>query len=215
MELLQLYRMDIQLLKDLLKLIHELSIRNNNPNGAIKIIVTGGYSDTLESVTGEANLYILFINWRKPSAETYDKGVNLISDSFQRPYPEIKTLNYFNTLRLRKKMQEFHAVDVLFHTDTISEASRANVFLVKGKQIYTPEHNILKGITRKQVLSMLPEIQVDDIPFDTLFDFDEMFITSTTRDVTPVISVDGKKIGTGKPGNITREAQDIFNKKGY
>jgi branched-subunit amino acid aminotransferase/4-amino-4-deoxychorismate lyase len=104
---------------------------------------------------------------------------------------------------------------VLYHTDTISEASRANLFFIKGSHVYTPASNILKGITRKQVLSLFGEIKVEDIEADRLYDFDELFMTSTSQDVTPVISVEGKKIGKGSPGPVTRDIQTAFRAKGW
>jgi branched-chain amino acid aminotransferase len=196
-------------------IIHELQEKNGLANGAFKVIITGGYSDTLESVTGPANMIILNIPWKKPPEVTFENGVSLIIERYVRPNPEIKTLYYFNTLRLQKKLKEYGAVDVLFHTDTITEASRANLFLVRGGTIYTPSTDILKGITRKQVLSMFPEIRVEDIGTSLLYECEELFLTGTSRDVTPVVTVEGKKIGKGIPGPVTREIQAAFRARGW
>jgi branched-subunit amino acid aminotransferase/4-amino-4-deoxychorismate lyase len=76
--------------------------------------------------------------------------------------------------------------------------------------VFTPASGILHGITRKQMLSMFGEIRVEDIEAGRLYDFDEMFLTATSRDVTPVVSVEGKKIGNGTPGPVTREIQSAF-----
>ena len=195
--------------------IHDLQERNGLLNGAFKVIVSGGYSDNLESVTGQANIVILNIHWKKFSDKTFEKGVNLIREKYVRPNPEVKTLYYFNRLKLQKKLREFDAVDVMYYTDTISEASRANLFFVKGGQVYTPVSNILKGITRKQVLSLFSEIRLEDIEADRLYDFDEIFLTSTSNDVTPVVSVEGQMIGKGTPGPVTREILAAFRAKGW
>ncbi len=196
-------------------IIHDLQQKNKLVNGAFKVIISGGYSDNLESVTGPANVLILNLDWKRPPEETFEKGVSLISDRFVRPNPEIKTLYYLNSLRLHKKLREYGAVDVLFHTQTISETSRANLFFVKEGQVYTPASHILKGITRKQVLSIVGNVRVEDIEAGRLYDFDEMFLTSTSRDVTPVVSVEGKRIGKGTPGPLTREIQAAFRAKGW
>ncbi len=196
-------------------LIYELQEMNGLSNGAFKVIISGGYSDNLESATGPANIIILNIPWKKPPDESFEKGVNLIREEFTRPNPEVKTLYYLNTLRLQKKLGEYKAVDIMFHNHWISEASRASLFFVKGDQIYTPARDILMGITRKKVLSLFPEIRVEDIEAGFLYDFDEMFLTSTSREVTPVVSVEGKKIGKGMPGAITREVQAAFRAKGW
>ncbi len=193
-------------------IINTLQQKNDLKNGAFKVIVTGGYSDNLESVSGKANVVILNLAWTRPPKEAFEKGVKLISENFVRPNPEIKTLYYLNTLRLQKKLREYKAVDVMFHSDIISEASRANLFFVKGGTVYTPASNILKGITRKQVLALSGDILVEDIRADQLYDFDEMFMTSTSRDVTPVVAVEGKKIGNGTPGPVTRQIMELFGR---
>ncbi len=201
--------------EDFLSIIRDLQKKNNLVNGAFKVIVTGGYSETLESVTGRSNILVLNIPWNRPPRETREKGVGLITCNYVRPNPEIKTLNYFNTIRLRDRMRKFGAVDVLFYRDTFSEASRANVFFVKDGSLYTPGSNILPGITRKQVLKLFSNILVTDIPSDQLYSFDEIFIVSTSRDITPVVNIEGKKIGNGKPGPVCREVQEAFHSRGW
>jgi len=196
-------------------IINTLQQKNGLENGAFKVIVTGGYSDNLEFVSGKANVVILNLDWTRPPKEAFEKGVKLISEYFVRPNPEIKSLYYLNTLRLQKKLNAYSAVDVMFHSDIISEASRANLFFIKGGTVYTPASNILKGITRKQVLSLIGDIRVEDIGADQLYDFDEIFMTSTSRDVTPVVAVEGKKIGKGTPGPVTRDIMDVFQEKGW
>jgi branched-subunit amino acid aminotransferase/4-amino-4-deoxychorismate lyase len=201
--------------KEFTSIINDLQQKNGDDNGAFKVIVTGGYSDNLESVSGSANLIILNVPWKRPASETFKNGVHLISCEYTRPDPEIKTLNYFNLLKLHRKMREFDAADVLYHSAWITEASRANVFFVEGDSIFTPASNILKGITRKQVLGMTGDIRIEDIGIEHLYDFDEMFITSTSRDLTPVVSVEGRKIGNGKPGKVTKEIMASFRAKGW
>lgn len=186
-------------------LIYDLKEKNESVNDAFKVIVTGGYSDTLDSITGSANMIILSVPWKAPSTESFTQGVNLISDEYQRPNPEVKTLYYYNSMRLSKKMKEYNAIDVLYYTNKIAETSRASVFLVQGGEIYTPASDILHGITRKRLLSFNGEIRVQDLPAKQLLECDEMFITSTSRNITPIVALDGKKIGDGKPGKITRE----------
>ncbi len=196
-------------------IIQDLQQKNKLDNGAFKVIVSGGFSENLESVSGPANVIVLNLDWTKPPEESFEKGVNLISENFVRPNPEIKSLYYLNTLRLQKKLRDYKAVDVMFYQEKISEASRANLFFVRRGKVYTPKSNILKGITRKQVLSIFPEILVEDIEADHLNDFDEIFMTSSSRDVTPVVKVEGQKIGNGTPGPVTREIQAGFRAQGW
>jgi branched-subunit amino acid aminotransferase/4-amino-4-deoxychorismate lyase len=208
----ELAGIDININKQELKdIINQLQKKNGFVNGAYKVIVTGGYSENLDEVTGKSNFLVLNLPWKEPSEESYKNGVNLISDNYIRHNPEIKSLNYFNRLRLHKKLREYQAVDVLYHTNTISETSRANLFFVKGGQIYTPATNMLEGITRKQILKMFPEIRVQDIDASGKYDYDEVFLTSTSREITPVVKIDGKKIGKGVPGPVTMEVRSKFS----
>ena len=197
---------------ELSSIIYSLQQKNGMQNGAFKLMLSGGYSDNLESVTGTPNLLILNLKWNRPAQEIFQNGVSLISEEFVRPNPETKTLYYFNSMRLQQKMKEFSAVDVMYFTNFISETSRANLFFVKEGRVSTPSSNILPGVTRKQILSMFPEIAVEDIDAQNRFDFDEMFISSTTREVTPVVMLDGHKIGKGTVGPITREIQNVLQK---
>lgn len=208
---IKLAALDTKLSKEDFKMIvHDLQRMNGSENGAFKVIISGGFSANLESVTGRENVIILNVPWKRPPKETFEKGVKLISCEYLRPDPEIKSLNYFNSLKLQHKMREYGAVDVLYYTDMVTEASRANVFFVQNGKIHTPKSNILHGITRKQVLRQFREIRTEDIESDRLYDFDEIFITSTSRDITPVVSVEGRKIGTGKPGKVTKELMAAF-----
>jgi D-alanine transaminase len=89
-------------------------------------------------------------------------------------------------------------------------------FAVNNNKIYTaPLSNyILNGITRKVVLELCRENNIDFseeyIRVSNIKDYDEFFITGTTTEVTPVIQIDDRIVGDGKPGNITRSIQDLF-----
>ena len=193
----------------------ELMEKNGSQDSAFKVIVTGGPSADLAHPAGSPAFVVLHVPWKPHPENSYRKGVNLISDRYVRPNPEIKTLFYFNNLRLQKKMKQMDAVDVLYHTDIISETSRSNLFFVKKDSVFTPVSNLLKGITRKQVLKIYREITLKDVEFRRIFEMDEVFMSSTSRDITPVISVDGRRIGKGIPGPFTREVQAAFRERGW
>ncbi len=99
---------------------------------------------------------------------------------------------------------------------TLSEGSAENIFLVRDDLVYTPPvtASILCGITRDTVLQLAAELGIEvierDLPRDFLYLADEIFLTGTAAEVTPVRSVDGLPVGTGKPGEVTRKIQDAF-----
>jgi len=192
-------------------IIHELQERNGGLRGAFKIIVTGGNSSTLEGVTGPATVIIMQVGWNPHPEGNFEKGVNLVSDEFVRPNPKIKSLYYFNSLRLRQKLKEHQAVDVLYHKGTVSECSRANLFWVQDGRFFTPASNILEGITRKQVMKLAGAVSLRDPDLNELLNADEVFITSTSRDITPVVNIDGRSIGKGIPGKQTLQLMQAFH----
>ena len=98
----------------------------------------------------------------------------------------------------------------------VAEASSSNVFLVSGKKVVTPDlaTGILDGVTRAKVLSLCPkaglEAEERRISAEELFKAGELFLTGTTREVVPVVSLDGQPIGRGEPGLVTDRLLGLF-----
>ena len=100
---------------------------------------------------------------------------------------------------------------------SVSEGSGMNIFTVSNGAIYTPpvSSGILEGITRDSVIELLKAEGFDVIQIDlargSLYTADEVFFTGTAAEVTPVREIDGRVIGSGEPGLVTRKAQDLFS----
>ncbi|MEP6484846.1 MAG: branched-chain amino acid transaminase [Rudaea sp.] len=98
----------------------------------------------------------------------------------------------------------------------LSEGAGENLFIIRGGKIYTPPvgSSILAGITRDTVLTLAADLGIDvveqNLPREFLYFADEVFMTGTAAEVTPVRSVDRKPVGTGKPGEVTRALQKAF-----
>lgn len=105
---------------------------------------------------------------------------------------------------------------VMLDTDGyISEGSGENIFIVKDNIVKTtPVGTVLKGITRDSTIKILEDegftVKEDRFTRDELYIADEAFFTGTAAEVTPIREVDGRAIGTGKPGAVTKKVQDIF-----
>ena len=99
---------------------------------------------------------------------------------------------------------------------SVSEATGMNLFLVQKGVAYTPpvSSGILEGITRESVMDLLRgegiEVRETELARGTLYTADEIFITGTAAEVTPIREVDGRAVGSGEPGPVTRKAQDLF-----
>ena len=142
---------------------------------------------------------------------------SVILHEYVREYPLIKSTNYFTSNLLHRKRVMAGALDVIYHKDgLVSEASRSNVFVIKDGRLFTPGKNILEGISRKTLLSVAPEViktQVEDVPVSDLKTADEVFICSTLKEVCPIVEIDGKPIGKGKVGPVTRRISQLFQEK--
>jgi branched-chain amino acid aminotransferase len=126
-----------------------------------------------------------------------------------------KTLNRLHHLYAREQAQAQGADDALLADERgqVAETTTANLFLVHGRRLVTPplEAPILPGVTRAALLKLAIEkgwaVEERDFPLERLFAADEVLATSAVAEVVPVIEVEKKKIGSGKPGPVSRELQ--------
>lgn len=194
---------DRETLKQRLQLLMQ---KNNLPNSGIRISLTGGYSEDGYSMQRPT----LLIS-QEPftyNKNIFETGVRMVIYEHQRQLPHIKTSDYLQAIRLQQYIKEQGAQDVLYRSATaLLECPRCNFFMVNSRdEIITPADNILKGITRKKILQ-LPGFTIKEavIHPDELLDVKEAFITSTTKSILPVLNIDGRAVGNGKPGSITRD----------
>jgi len=133
--------------------------------------------------------------------------------------PSIKSLNYLNNILAKIECIDAGANEAIMLNEAgnISEATGDNVFIVKGGALYTPPPGagILLGITRAVVISIALRMNINveekDITPGDLYDADECFLTGTAAEVIPVTSVDGKSIGGGRVGAVTRKLFNAFH----
>ncbi|HEY5393344.1 MAG TPA: aminotransferase class IV, partial [Hanamia sp.] len=167
--------------------------------------LTGGYSED-GYLPAKPNLLITQTPFSF-NKDNFDKGINLITYKHQRQLPQVKTIDYLMAIRLQGFIKENNADDVLyFNNNEITECPRSNFFIVtKNEEVITPSINVLKGISRKKILQFSEfNIKEGIIKIEDLLECKEAFISSTTKNVLPVLTINGKTIGDGKPGNITR-----------
>ncbi len=133
---------------------------------------------------------------------------------------DIKSLNLLGNVLAKQKAVEAGAIEAILHRgETVTEGSSTNVMIVKDGAIYThPVTNlILNGITREVVLQSAKELGIElkqeTFTVGELLTADEVFMTSTTSEVTPIIQVNEAMIGEGVPGPITKKLQQSFVNK--
>ncbi|PVY42293.1 aminotransferase class IV [Pontibacter virosus] len=216
----QLMHLEVPLSRDELKqVIAELLDRNQLPEAGMKMILTGGYSE--DGFTPmNPNLLITQLPLTLPSAEKVAKGIPIMTHDYVREVPEVKTINYSMGIRLLQEQKAVGAEEVLYAKNGIvSEFPRCNFFIVKHDDtVVTPAKNILKGITRKNVLTLAGrryKTEVRDIRLEEVLQARECFLTSTTKRVLPIVRVDDVLIGTGKPGDVSLQLlQDLKDLEG-
>ncbi len=191
------------------QIIFDLIERNKIETSGIKMIVTGGYSsDSFEP--GKPNFIITQQPVKIASEEEFEKGVRIMLYDYLRDVPTAKSINYLMAVYLQKTLAQKNAGDVLYcNNNRILEFPRSNVFIVTpDKRVVTPLDDVLHGITRKKVLEIAgKEYQAEQraISVEELKRASEVFLTSTTKRLLPVLAIDDHVVGDGTPGEITRK----------
>nr|AIF11791.1 branched-chain amino acid aminotransferase (ilvE) [uncultured marine thaumarchaeote KM3_53_F06] len=127
--------------------------------------------------------------------------------------------NYLNSIIATQeaKRNGFDEAILLDHIGNVSEAPGENIFVVRDGQLLTPSiaSSALEGITRDAIIKISLDLDIDfierDISRSELTMADEIFLTGTAAEITPIISMDSKKIGNGKPGNITKKMMQEYS----
>ena len=210
--------------KEMCEAILETLRKNNLRNAYIRPIVSRGYGDLgLDpNKCPKPTVIIIAIDWGAMYGDLYEVGLTAISVAVRRNSPDslppnIKSLNYLNNIlaKIEANVKGGNEAIILDSRGLVSEGSGDNIFVIKEGQIFTP-HTIsnLKGITRAAVMELAEikgnPIQEKEMGLFDLYTADEVFVTGTAAEVAPVTKVDGRVIGTGKPGPITKELMAAF-----
>lgn len=190
--------------EDILKIVLELVAKNNMPYSGLKLIVSGG--DSADGYTLEQpRLTIIQQPLPKPSNDFTISPFTLMSHPFQRQLPQVKTTDYLMAIYLQPKLKAFGGQDILYtHEGMVRECPRSNFFLISDQgHIVTPKDQVLKGITRKNILKAALEngIQVEEraIALDEIKSAKGAFIASSTKRIIPVSKIDESVIATDSP----------------
>lgn len=197
-------------------IISELLLKTGIPEAGIRMMLTGGYSPNSYEIA-KPNLVITCKPVKLATEADFERGLKIITQEYQRELPAVKSINYQMAVWLQPMLREKGVDDVMyFNKDSVTELPRSNIFLVdKNGTIITPKLNILKGITRKKILenfSTRLKIEERDINYEELVTASEVFATSTTKRIIPIVEINGQGIGNNKAGKITEELYHSFQK---
>jgi len=205
-------------------LILETLRKNKLRNGYIRPVITRGVGDLGLDPRKcmKPTVIIIAVEWGAMYGDRYEKGLAAVTVSVRRNAaealpPNAKTLNYLNNILA--KMESYHKGGdeaIIFDTNGyLSEGSGDNIFIVKRGVISTPPClNNLRGITQQAVIECAEdlglEMQCQNLGFYDLYTADEVFVTGTMAEVAPVVKIDGRAIGDGRPGPVTKRLMAAF-----
>jgi branched-chain amino acid aminotransferase len=200
--------------------------RNKIRNGYVRLVVTRGVGTlgldpdrckkgSVIVITGKIQLY---------PKKLYEQGMPLITVPTTRNFanainPAIKSLNYLNNIlaKIEAKIGGCAEAIMLNPSGNVAECTGDNVFILSGGRLLTPplSAGALRGITRGVVIDLAAqmglEVSEPDLTRYDLYNADECFITGTAAEIAPVASIDGRVIGRGRPGSVTRKFMAAYH----
>jgi branched-chain amino acid aminotransferase len=200
--------------------IYDTLKANNVVDGYIRLVVTRGVGSLGFSPnrTECPSVFIIASQIELYPRELYEKGMAIISCSVIRNHPNtvsprIKSLNYLNNILAKIEAMDAGVYEAVMynHQGFVAECTGDNLFVIRGGTVLTPPvtAGLLEGITRNAVIELAHK---RSIPFremnltrHDLYVADECFLTGTAAEVIPVTKIDGRPVGTGQPGPITRQ----------
>ena len=207
-------------------------MRNVPDNGLkdayIRLVVTRGVGDLGLSPwsCAKPTVFIIASKIALYPQEHYDNGLSIVTVPTRRMShamlpPTVKSLNYLNNILGKIEAKQFGALEAIMLNEQgyVAECTADNVFIVHKGELITPSaaHGALKGITRQSIFAIAAELglpirEADMTRYD-LWCADECFITGTAAEVVPVVKLDGRTIGSGRPGPTTQRVLASFRRR--
>ena len=198
---------------------------NNLSDAYIRLVVTRGEGDLgLDPrKCGRATVFVIADKIELYPKKLYEQGLALITVATQRNVPEalnpqIKSLNYLNNIlaKIEAINAGYEEAIMLSPSGYVTECTGENLFVVDDRTLRTPPPyiGVLRGITRQSVLdlgrTLRLQVREELLTRYDLFNANECFLTGTAAEIVPVVKIDGRTIGSGKPGPVTKRLQQAF-----
>lgn len=182
----------------------------------VRMVLTGG--ETLSGIEYDFENPTFFITvekWQPLESSLYTSGAKLVTYRHKREMPEHKTTNYITAVMLQNWRKEEGAVEVLYTYDgEVLECATSNICIVKGGKLITPAENVLGGITLKTVFELAEEMGLESerriINESELREAEEVFITSSFKDIVPIVKIDDFTVAEGVVGPVTQKLISRF-----
>ena len=202
------------------RLIHELVARHSGEDQSVYLQVTRGVAkrDHAFPKEGKPTVFMMSSPLSTPPREQIEQGVPCITATdFRWLKCDVKSVSLLGNCLLRQLAADAGAVEVvLFRDDFLTEASASNVFVVRNNKMLAPpkNHLILPGITYDVVLELAAakgiSIELRAIAEQEVRNADELWVTSSSKEVLAITTLDGKPVGNGRPGPLFRTVHQAF-----
>jgi branched-chain amino acid aminotransferase len=198
------------------------------PEAYVRLMITRGLGELSydPGSCAEPSIIVIVKPFVGPSSEVYEKGVRVALVSVVRNHPatvnpRIKSNNLLNSALAMQEAARSGAFEGLMrnYRGELAECTQSNVFVVRNGEAITPpiDAGLLPGITREFLFEVGREVGVlvreETLKDADLFDAEEAFLTSTTRQIVPIVKVDDRPIGRGTPGVVTTRLLEAFRRK--
>ena len=184
--------------------IAELAKVNLPKESRIRLILT----------KNDGTIYMGIQSFERPSKQIYENGVKVVSAELARQSPRIKDTGFISSSIEQRKQVDRDVFEVLLTKHgKILEGMTSNFYAIKGKTLVTAQDGILLGVTRHVILGlargqgMTIEYRAPKIGEK----YDEAFLTSSSRGVVPIVSIDNKPVGQGKAGSLTKQLSAAYD----
>ncbi|MCB1131620.1 MAG: branched-chain-amino-acid transaminase [Verrucomicrobiae bacterium] len=200
---------------------------NGLTDGYIRLVVTRGAGELGLNpyLCPKPTMFIIASSIKLYPDEHYQNGLSIITCATRRPapgalMPQVKSLNYLNNIMAKVEAIQANALEAVMLNEQgyVAECTGDNLFLIKNGELHTPliSDGALDGITRGVIIELARDLGVPVIErsltrYD-IFTADECFLTGTAAEVIPVVALDRRVIGSGKPGPFTGRFLDAFHK---
>ena len=199
------------------KIFNKLIDSSEESNQSIYLQITRGISKRDHDVS-IANKPTIFVMSRPMETSNFSSGIKAITHKDIRwEYCDIKAITLLPSILLRHKAKEQGAREaILTRNKYVTEGAASNVFVCTNNKILTPPktNHVLSGITRDLLIEILlsnnMSLKEEPISEDTLIDADEVWLTSSTWEIVPIIELNDKPIGDGKPGPLWKQANQFY-----
>jgi len=186
------------------------------PEASLKMLITGGTSSDQFTPCPQNSCIVFAYPLTSFPSHYYTEGVKVITTRLNRSLPTAKTTQYTPAIVAMQKGRAQNAVEALYLNaqDEILEATTSNFFAFKGDTLYTCcSDEVLIGITSavvQKIASHHYPIQTRALHYSQLPEIKEAFLTSSNKEILPIIQVDSTTIGNGKVGVKTQHLMDLF-----